>query len=62
VFIGVGGSLDTISGAGRKAPPWFMENGMDWFYRIITRPWRIGRLLRVILFFITVTIKGLFRK
>lgn len=62
VFISVGGSFDTISGEERKAPPWFMENGLDWFYRIITRPWRIGRLLRIGIFFLVVTVKGFFKK
>jgi N-acetylglucosaminyldiphosphoundecaprenol N-acetyl-beta-D-mannosaminyltransferase len=62
VFISVGGSLDTISGEKRKAPPYFMEKGQDWFYRIITRPWRIGRLLRVGLFFLSVIFRRLLKK
>ncbi len=62
VFISVGGSFDTISGEKRKAPSYFMENGLDWFYRIITRPWRIGRLLRVVLFFLTVVIRRVINK
>jgi N-acetylglucosaminyldiphosphoundecaprenol N-acetyl-beta-D-mannosaminyltransferase len=62
VFISVGGSLDTISGEKRKAPPWFMEKGLDWFYRIITRPWRVGRLLRVLLFFLTVMVRRILKK
>ncbi len=62
VFVGVGGSLDIVSGEIKKAPPFFMNSGSDWFYRIITRPWRLGRLLRTVLFFITIFFKGLFRK
>jgi len=62
VFISVGGSFDTISGDIKKAPPYFMERGLDWFYRIITKPWRIGRLLRVGLFFVSVIFKRLFKK
>ncbi len=62
VFISVGGSLDTISGDTRKAPPYFMERGLDWFYRIITRPWRAGRLFRVGLFFISVIFRKIFSK
>ncbi|MGC8826804.1 MAG: hypothetical protein ACP5TV_07370 [Anaerolineae bacterium] len=30
---------------------YFMEKGLDWFYRIITRPWRYLRLLRLLLFY-----------
>jgi N-acetylglucosaminyldiphosphoundecaprenol N-acetyl-beta-D-mannosaminyltransferase len=57
VFISVGGSLDVISGDIKKAPVYFMNTGLDWFYRIITKPWRIGRFFRVILFFLQVIIK-----
>ncbi|MCL2156361.1 MAG: WecB/TagA/CpsF family glycosyltransferase, partial [Leptospirales bacterium] len=59
ILISVGGSIDIISGEIKKAPPYFMENGLDWFYRIITRPWRIGRLLRTALFFIRTLFKKL---
>jgi N-acetylglucosaminyldiphosphoundecaprenol N-acetyl-beta-D-mannosaminyltransferase len=62
VFISVGGSFDTISGDIRKAPPYFMERGLDWFYRIITRPWRFGRLLRLGIFFLSVIFKRIFKK
>jgi N-acetylglucosaminyldiphosphoundecaprenol N-acetyl-beta-D-mannosaminyltransferase len=62
VFIGVGGSLDIISGEIKKAPSLFMEKGLDWFYRIITKPWRIGRFLRVLYFFIAVVVKRLLSK
>lgn len=62
VFISVGGSLDTISGEKRKAPPYFMEKGLDWFYRIITRPWRVGRLFRLLLFFLNVIFRRLINK
>lgn len=62
VFISVGGNIDIISGEIRKAPNYFMEHGLEWFYRIINRPWRLGRLLRVLVFFIRILIKRLFSK
>ena len=62
VFISIGGSIDIISGEVKKAPAFFMERGLDWFYRIITKPWRFGRLIRVKLFFISVVAKRLFSK
>jgi N-acetylglucosaminyldiphosphoundecaprenol N-acetyl-beta-D-mannosaminyltransferase len=62
VFISVGGALDIISGVNRKAPAFFAERGLDWLYRIITRPWRYGRLLRVVFFDIRLFFYGLFRK
>jgi N-acetylglucosaminyldiphosphoundecaprenol N-acetyl-beta-D-mannosaminyltransferase len=58
VFISIGGSIDIISGSTKKAPAYFMERGLDWFYRIITRPWRIDRVFRTLMFFIRLTIKG----
>ncbi len=57
VLIGVGGSFDIISGEVKKAPPFFMDKGLDWFYRIVTRPWRIGRFMNVMLFYIKVIFK-----
>jgi len=54
VFVNVGGSIDVISGEIMKAPPFFMQHGLEWFYRIITRPWRIGRIIRLFLFFLQV--------
>jgi len=62
IFISVGGSIDVISGEIKKAPAYFMEKGLDWFYRIITKPWRIGKIIRTKFFFIQVTFKGLFVK
>lgn len=62
IFIGVGGSIDIISGEIKKAPPYFMERGLDWFYRIITKPWRIGRLFRVILFFLHAISTRIFKR
>ncbi len=60
VFISIGGCIDIISGDIKKAPAFFMERGLDWFYRIITRPWRIFRLLRVLFLYLSVTVRGLF--
>lgn len=60
VLIGVGGAIDIISGEIRKAPAIFMDRGLDWFYRIITRPWRLGRLFRVIFYFLRVVFKRVF--
>lgn len=62
VFVTVGGSFDIISGEIRKAPAFFMERDLDWLYRIVTKPWRIGRLLRVGIFFLGVIFKRIFRR
>ena len=62
VIIGVGGSIDIISGVIKKAPPYFMTRGLDWFYRIITRPWRLGRIFLLFLFFIFILLKKIFKR
>jgi N-acetylglucosaminyldiphosphoundecaprenol N-acetyl-beta-D-mannosaminyltransferase len=62
VFISVGGSIDIISGEIRKAPAFFMERGLEWFYRIISKPWRVGRLFRVTMFVLMAVAKRIFSK
>ncbi len=54
IFISVGGCIDIISGHDKKAPAYFMDRGIDWLFRIMIRPWRIGRFFRVILFYLQV--------
>jgi N-acetylglucosaminyldiphosphoundecaprenol N-acetyl-beta-D-mannosaminyltransferase len=45
VAIGVGGSLDFISGRSVRAPLWLQKLGLEWFYRLIREPWRWWRML-----------------
>ena len=40
---GIGGTLDTIVGTVKRAPPLFCRFGMEWFYRLITDPRRARR-------------------
>lgn len=44
VAIGVGGSLDVLSGRARRAPGWVQAMGLEWFYRLVREPRRIGRM------------------
>lgn len=50
VFQGVGGSFDVISGNVKRAPAFFRKNGLEWFYRLVTEPWRLRRQLVLPLF------------
>lgn len=43
--IGVGGSLDFVTGRSRRAPKWLQNLGLEWFYRLIKEPWRWRRML-----------------
>jgi N-acetylglucosaminyldiphosphoundecaprenol N-acetyl-beta-D-mannosaminyltransferase len=43
IFVGVGGSLDVISGAKKRAPKIFQNLGLEWLYRLAKEPKRIKR-------------------
>jgi N-acetylglucosaminyldiphosphoundecaprenol N-acetyl-beta-D-mannosaminyltransferase len=43
VVIGVGGTLDFVSGAKRRAPAWAQRFGLEWVHRAITEPRRLIR-------------------
>jgi N-acetylglucosaminyldiphosphoundecaprenol N-acetyl-beta-D-mannosaminyltransferase len=40
---GVGGSFDVLAGLTRRAPAWYQEHGLEWFYRAKQEPRRLGR-------------------
>ena len=46
IFIGVGGSIDVLSGTKRRAPDFFVDHGMEWLYRIGKEPKRMKRFLK----------------
>lgn len=45
VAMGVGGSFNYITGTSKRAPKWLRTIGLEWFYRLITEPWRWRRML-----------------
>ena len=45
--MGVGGSLDVISGNSKRAPRWMQRVGLEWFFRLCQEPRRLaGRYFR----------------
>lgn len=42
--VGLGGSLDVWSGSVRRAPSFLRSLGLEWLYRSLSRPSRIGRI------------------
>jgi N-acetylglucosaminyldiphosphoundecaprenol N-acetyl-beta-D-mannosaminyltransferase len=48
--MGIGGGLDVLSGATRRAPALFSKTGTEWLYRLITQPSRLRRQLVLPLF------------
>ena len=53
VAIGVGGSFDVWSGRTQRAPFILRLLGLEWFYRMIREPFRLGRLIRSAIYFFT---------
>lgn len=43
IFIGVGGSLDVLSGHKKRAPKLFIKLNLEWLYRLIKEPSRLKR-------------------
>lgn len=50
LMIGLGGVLDVFSGQTRRAPVIMQRMGLEWFYRLITQPSRIGRMIKLPVF------------
>ncbi len=50
VAVGVGGAFDMISGKVRRAPVFVRAIGLEWLFRLLTQPWRIGRQFRLLEF------------
>jgi N-acetylglucosaminyldiphosphoundecaprenol N-acetyl-beta-D-mannosaminyltransferase len=48
LLIGLGGTIDNISGlANKRAPKIFIKLNLEWFYRLIKNPTRIGRMMKL---------------
>jgi N-acetylglucosaminyldiphosphoundecaprenol N-acetyl-beta-D-mannosaminyltransferase len=45
VAVGVGGSLDFITGRAVRAPQWAQDAGLEWLHRLVKEPWRWRRML-----------------
>ncbi|MGN1378949.1 MAG: WecB/TagA/CpsF family glycosyltransferase [Bacilli bacterium] len=46
IYIGVGGTFDVLSGCKKRAPQLFIKLNLEWLYRIICEPKRIGRFIK----------------
>lgn len=44
VMLGLGGSLDIFSHTLKRAPKWMIACRMEWLYRVIKEPYRVGRI------------------
>jgi N-acetylglucosaminyldiphosphoundecaprenol N-acetyl-beta-D-mannosaminyltransferase len=44
VAIGIGGTLDYVSGNKKRAPKFIRAIGMEWAHRLVTQPYRVKRI------------------
>ncbi len=58
VALGIGGSLDVFAGTVMRAPEFYCNHGLEWFYRLMKQPSRAGRMLALPKFGFTVLLKG----
>ena len=49
---GLGGSLDVFAGVVERAPKFWSDHGLEWFYRLCKEPRRIGRMMKLPLFLV----------
>ena len=47
VAMALGGSLDVYAGNVKRAPVFFRKTGLEWFYRLLCQPSRIGRMMKL---------------
>ena len=54
LMAGLGGSLDVFAGHVSRAPVSWQKLGLEWLYRLIKQPSRIGRMMRLPVFLLRV--------
>ncbi len=53
LYVGLGGSLDVFAGRVERAPEGFQRLGLEWLYRLVKQPSRIGRMAKLPLFLVS---------
>ena len=53
LLVGLGGSLDVFAGRVSRAPAAFQRLGLEWLYRLLKQPSRIGRMAKLPLFLVS---------
>jgi N-acetylglucosaminyldiphosphoundecaprenol N-acetyl-beta-D-mannosaminyltransferase len=43
VMLGIGAALAVYAGVRKRAPVWMQRNSLEWFYRLLQEPRRLGR-------------------
>ena len=50
IYQGLGGSFDVYTGSVMRAPKWWVDNHLEWMYRLIKQPCRITRQFKLVKF------------
>ncbi len=50
LYMGVGGTYDVFTGHVKRAPKVWQNLGLEWLYRLLSQPSRIGRQLKLLKF------------
>ncbi|MBD8490055.1 WecB/TagA/CpsF family glycosyltransferase [Echinicola sp. CAU 1574] len=48
VYLGLGGSFDVYTGKVKRAPKWWIDNNLEWAFRLISQPKRIRRQIHLV--------------
>ena len=54
VYQGLGGSFDVYTGNVERAPQWWVKHNLEWAYRLLRQPSRIGRQIHLVRFWLLV--------
>ncbi|MDO8557600.1 MAG: WecB/TagA/CpsF family glycosyltransferase [bacterium] len=57
IAMGVGGAFDIISGKIKRAPLILRTLGLEWLWRFIKEPWRLGRICKAVFLFSSLILK-----
>ena len=53
LYIGLGGAIDVFAGKVERAPERMQKLGLEWLYRLVKQPSRIGRMAKLPLFLVS---------
>lgn len=58
LLCGLGGSIDVFAGTVKRAPKFWCDHGLEWFYRLCSNPRRLGRMMKLPVFLVHVRRAG----
>lgn len=57
VAMGVGGTFDFLAGVQKRAPSLFRKLGLEWLWRVVREPKRIGRIMTAVIVFPVIVLR-----